>query len=189
VSELPSKVTCTVLVVEDNPGDAALVEDYLTELDAKYVYHIHHVTTLAGALAALIDPIPDVILLDLTLPDTSGLDGLRRLREEARNIPVVVVTGHNDEETAFNAIQAGAQDYLIKDEITPSLLRRALRYALERHRLLDQLGESLRSILESQRQMSIFMANLPGFAYRCRSNDRWTMLFVSDGCHAPSSET
>lgn len=122
-----------VLVVDDNPGDVDLVRLSLAEAEAA-TFELMAASTLADALDRILRP-PDVdaVLLDLGLPDASGLDGLRRLIAAAPHVPVVVLTGNQDSALGAAAVQAGAQDYLVKGAEHPELLRRALRYAVERH--------------------------------------------------------
>src|SRR5512133_349515 len=120
-----------VLLVEDNPGDADLVELSLAEGD-RGAFATEHVRRLSEAVRCIArSPAPDVVLLDLSLPDVSELEGLRRLKEAAPDVPVVVLTGSANREIGPAAIQAGAQDYLIKGT-DAALVPRALRYAIER---------------------------------------------------------
>jgi DNA-binding response OmpR family regulator len=104
-----------ILLVEDNPGDAFLVKTLLEETGERF--EIEHRSDLASAMALLNDPSPDgqfdVVLLDLTLPDSSGVETIRRIRGCAHSAPVVVLTGHKDEELAFEALQHGAADQRI----------------------------------------------------------------------------
>ncbi len=121
-----------VLLVEDNPGDADLVTLALGEPEAG-AFELEQVAKLSDALARVRgSPRPDVILLDLSLPDAFGLEGLRQLGEAAPQVPVVVLTGA-DGSLGAAAIQAGAQDYLLKGAVDAALVSRALRYAIERH--------------------------------------------------------
>ena len=127
-----------LLFVEDDVIAAELLIAQLesSELDCR----ISVVTTLAGALEELRKIKFDVIVLDLNLPDSHGLDGLELLREES-DTPIVVVTALDDEATALEALGKGAQDYLFKGEISTHNLMRSLRYAVERHRLTNSLRE------------------------------------------------
>ncbi len=121
-----------VLLVEDNPGDADLVALALGEAEAG-TFDLEQVARLSEALARVRGtPAPEVILLDLTLPDAFGLEGLRQLGEAAPQVPIVVLTG-TDRSLGAAAIQAGAQDYLRKGAVDAALVPRALRYAIERH--------------------------------------------------------
>ncbi|MCB0036070.1 MAG: response regulator, partial [Anaerolineales bacterium] len=131
--------TLHVLLIEDNPGDAFLVREMLdvSVSDNASMAKLVHVYTLAEALAMLhTRPIPplDIILLDLSLPDAQGVEGIQLLAQEGGQVPVVVLTGNDDGGLAFQALEAGAQDYLHKDDISPASLHRSLRYAHERHR-------------------------------------------------------
>ncbi|MEP6865034.1 MAG: ATP-binding protein [Deltaproteobacteria bacterium] len=121
-----------VLLVEDNLGDARLIEELLREVPG-HRYTITHATTLAEALG-LVDH-QDVALLDLTLPDSTGITGVERMTTASRALPIVVLTGNAAERVAIEALSAGAQDYLRKDEIVPALLAKALSYAIERKKL------------------------------------------------------
>lgn len=122
-----------VLVVEDNPGDARLVELALTQAGDDG-FRVDRVSTLADALAHIEENAPQAVLLDLSLPDSHGMETLARLRDAAPNVPVLVLTGTEDSELAMLALKAGAQDYLVKGDVQYDLLRRALRYAIERQR-------------------------------------------------------
>jgi signal transduction histidine kinase len=133
-----------VLLVEDNPSDARLIEEYLKEqswpeLDAE-TPTIDHVERLAAATESLTDEV-DAVLLDLGLPDSSGLDTLDSMLDATGTVPVVVLTGLDDETVGIEAVEHGAQDYLVKDDITPTLLQRTLLYASERERQQQQLQQ------------------------------------------------
>ncbi len=122
-----------ILLVEDNLGDARLLREALIEAEG-FAHRVVHVERLGRAIATLEDQAVDVILLDLTLPDASGLDGLRRVHASHPATPVVVLTGLNDERLATEAVQAGAQDYLVKGEVDARLITKSIRYAVERAR-------------------------------------------------------
>jgi diguanylate cyclase (GGDEF)-like protein/PAS domain S-box-containing protein len=123
----------TVLVVEDNPGDARLVELFLIE-DPSRPFKVVKADTLAAALKALDVHRVDAILLDLSLPDSFGLETLARLRAAQPLLPVVVLTGTDSEALALEALRQGAQDYLVKGQGDGDLLRRSIGYAMERFR-------------------------------------------------------
>lgn len=122
-----------ILLIEDNPGDARLIKEYLTDLK-----NIDHTLQIADRLQKGIEILEnefiDVVLLDLKLPDSEGLTGVESIFNVAPNIPVIVLTGLNDETTAINAVKMGAQDYLVKDKVESELLLRSIRYAIERKR-------------------------------------------------------
>ena len=119
-----------VLLIEDDDGDALLVEEMLADTPARA--GLERVGTLAAALSGPVTA--DCILLDLQLPDAMGLTGLTRLRQHAPAVAVVVLTGQNDQATGVAAVAAGAQDYLVKDQVDGPLLVKALRFARERKR-------------------------------------------------------
>jgi diguanylate cyclase (GGDEF)-like protein len=130
--------TIRVLHVEDNPGDARLMREYLRESEAAD-FDVTVVRRVSEALATLESKSTDVILLDLSLPDAHGLDTVRRISTSAPDIPIVVLTGLDDEALGLRAVQAGAQDYLVKNQMDALLSTRALRYAIERHRTRREL--------------------------------------------------
>ncbi|HEY4742609.1 MAG TPA: EAL domain-containing protein [Candidatus Acidoferrales bacterium] len=121
----------TVLLVEDNPGDARLLREMLNE-DGSRQIELRHAECMGDAEKLLAEQAVDMILLDLGLPDAQGLVVVRRARAAAPRIPLVVLTGMDDEMLATQALQEGAQDYLIKGQIESRALLRALRYAVER---------------------------------------------------------
>ncbi|QCC52156.1 hybrid sensor histidine kinase/response regulator [Halapricum salinum] len=126
----------SVLLAEDNPGDARLVERYLeTAQRDQFVdeYSLTHVEDLAAGLERLGAGHFDVLLLDLGLPGSTGIDTLDRAVAADPPAPIVVLTGFDDGETALEAIKRGAQDYLPKDDLDSDRLIRAIRYAIERH--------------------------------------------------------
>jgi PAS domain S-box-containing protein len=120
-----------LLLIEDNPGDARLVREMLNE-QTSYKTELTHVEDMRAAEKHLANHALDLILLDLGLRDAEGLEAVRRAHAAAPNIPLVVLTGLDDEDTAAVALHAGAQDYLIKGQIESRGLHRALRYAMER---------------------------------------------------------
>ncbi len=128
------KEQISVLLVEDNPGDARLIQEALKEARASE-FELLHVGRLQEALRRLAEEPFQLILLDLSLPDAFGLDTLRQAHAAAPEIPIVILTGLDDEESAVRAVQEGAQDYLVKGRIDGNLLVRSLRYAIERNRM------------------------------------------------------
>ncbi|MBD2465082.1 response regulator [Oscillatoria sp. FACHB-1407] len=129
-----------VLLIEDNPGDARLLWELLLEVNS-VKFELEQVDRLSQGIQRLQDNIFDVILLDLTLPDTQGFETFTKLHNCARNIPIVVITGLNDETIALSAVQEGAQDYLVKGQLTGDLLVRSIRYAIERKRTEHKIRE------------------------------------------------
>ena len=138
-----------VLLVEDSVGDARLLREALAETGAGR-FRVVHVPSLREALGALSSaPSCEVILLDLSLPDSAGLETVERMHAAASSLPIIVLTGLDDEQLGLEAIRRGAQDYLLKGQADGRLVARAIRHAverkgleLERERLLDALGRA-----------------------------------------------
>ena len=130
-----------VLLVEDNLAEADLVRSLLAR-SHRYHFAIEHCSRLEGALDVLMEDGADALLLDLQLPDSYGLDGLKRLLAVAPTLPVVVLTNQRDEALAHALVREGAQDYLIKGDVDTILLERTLGYAIERAQANETLRES-----------------------------------------------
>ncbi|MEX0967328.1 MAG: PAS domain S-box protein [Bacteroidia bacterium] len=140
-----------ILLVEDNPADAGLIGEKL-RTNGLTKYNISTVPRLAEAISFLAGNVVDAILLDLSLPDYTGLSGLQHLQQKYSAAPVIVLTACEDEQLALLAIQAGAQDYLYKDELSPQLLHRAIHYSIERHKSEErqrQYDAQCRTLLEN----------------------------------------
>jgi DNA-binding NtrC family response regulator len=136
----------TALLIEDNPDDAVLIERDLN-ISRKIKYNVIHVERFADGLESLKRILFDVILLDLTLPDgPMGIKTFETVYAQASHIPIIVLTGHDDDDLAVEAVHKGAQDYLVKGLVTGPALGRAIRYAIERKKLLTQLEDSLKEI-------------------------------------------
>ena len=135
----------TVLLIEDNPGDARLIREMLLQ-DSGESYLIQHVETLSEGVALLSSVMADVALVDLTLPDGSELETPMAVRAAAPRLPIVVLTGFDDRAIGLQALQIGAQDYLVKGDTTGPMLQRALRYAIERKRIEAEEQEHLATI-------------------------------------------
>jgi len=151
----PEGLQFRALVVEDNPADALLLEDVLRRArDAQF--EIAHVERLQDALASLAVASYDVVLLDLGLPDSQGPDTVTRLRQSQPGVPIVVLTGLDDEAVGISAVQLGAQDYQVKGSFTPFVLGRSIRYAIERKRaeqaIMAQLKEA--AIVEERNRIA-----------------------------------
>jgi len=132
-----------VLLIEDDPGEARLVREELLEAPCPgqpgAAFELVQVDRLEAGLARLAEGGVDIVLLDLSLPDSQGLDTFYRAQIEAPWLPIVVLTGLDDETCALQAVRAGAQDYLVKGAFGRSPLARAVRYSIERYRLQAQL--------------------------------------------------
>lgn len=127
-----------VLLIEDNPGDVRLIWEILSEV-RNSPFYLNVADTLLKGLQEIEKAEPDVILLDLTLPDSNGIYTLNRVKDKAKEIPIVIITGYDDEITAIQSLKEGAQDYLVKGRTDTDLLKRALLYAIERNRLVMEI--------------------------------------------------
>jgi CheY-like chemotaxis protein len=140
--------TITALLIEDNPDDAMLIQRYLAG-SLKVAYKVTHLSRLSEGLGILHSVHFDVILLDLGLPDAPvGIKTFEQVYAQAPNIPIIVLTGNDDEEVAIESVQKGAQDYIVKGQVIGSMLGRSIQYAIERKKLLSELERSAREIKE-----------------------------------------
>lgn len=133
-----------ILLVEDTSADVALVREMLNRFQSKYTLRV--ADCLSSALQHLENEVVDIVLLDLGLPDSSGLDALREVQQKRPELPIIVLTGLDDEELAAEAIALGAQDYLLKGNFDGQLVSRSMRYAVERKKLLLKLQTALAEI-------------------------------------------
>ncbi len=127
-----------VLLIEDNPADTDFIREMLSEIK-RHPFNLEHAERLSSGLEHLAKGDTEVVLLDLTLPDSQGLGTLARVHAQAPEVPVVVLTGLDDEMPAIKAMLAGAQDYLIKGQVDSGLLLRSLRYAIKRNQVRREL--------------------------------------------------
>jgi signal transduction histidine kinase len=134
------QVPIKVLVVEDNPGDVRLLQIALSA-PGPARHDVDVAGTVADGLRLLGVYDYDVLLLDLTLPDSNGLTSFTRVQEANPSLPVVILTTSDDDAMAIGAVAAGAQDYLVKGRTDASVVPRTLRYAVERQRLVNQLRQ------------------------------------------------
>jgi two-component system cell cycle response regulator len=132
--------TIQVLLIEDNREYAAMLRYVFTELNPNQ-FELQHVTTLHDGLKKLTQQTFDAILLDLSLPDSLGLNTFNEVYTHASNIPIVVMTALDDKDIALRAVRDGAQDYLVKGELEVNQLVRSLQYAVERNRTLSSLKQ------------------------------------------------
>ncbi len=137
----PAATRRRILLIEDNPADARLVREWLAESQSGAV-EVANVATLGEALRSVQAETYDAALLDLSLPDSHGLESLHRLKAAAPHLPIVVLSGLNDENLALQAVASGAQDYLVKGQGDGTSIKRALDYARARKQLEQALGES-----------------------------------------------
>ena len=130
-----------ILLIEDDPGDVLLMQEMLAEAkDAPF--DLEYADQLSTGLERLAAGSIDAVLLDLFLPDSQEFDTFVKVHTQAPGVPIIIMTGLDDETFGVNAVQAGAQDYLIKGQVDSNLLVRAIRYAIERKQLEDVIKAS-----------------------------------------------
>lgn len=185
-----------VLVVEDDPGDALLIQRTLLGAGSGR-YAVERAADLAEAALQLAASPPDVLLLDLSLPDSRGLATVETVRRQAPQVPIVVITGHDDDELALTTLAAGAQDYLTKNALNSYALNRSIRYAVTRAGLENRLLESnqrLEGLLDEIRSLNTYdtLTGLPnrrhllerlerGIAMHARSHHYGALLGIDLG--------
>ena len=152
-----------VLLVEDSLPDARLLAVALEEVDASD-FGLENVTRLDTALARLDTEPFDIALLDLSLPDSVGIDTFQRLRSRQPSLPIIVLTGLDDEKVAMQAMHDGAQDYIQKSAVTGEVLVKSMRYAIERQRMLSELTAQTAKLQESEASFRIIAAQADGLA-------------------------
>jgi DNA-binding NtrC family response regulator len=135
----------SVLLIEDNPDDAVLIEISLSRA-GKVTCEVMQADRLSKGLELLKNGGVDIVLLDLGLPDGQGISTFEKAHEQAPDVPIIVLTGHDDDDLAIQAVQKGAQDYLVKGRVDASLIGRSIRYAIERQKLLTQIEHSMKEI-------------------------------------------
>src|SRR6185503_15545331 len=127
-----------VLLIEDNPGDARLLREMIAE-EPGALFEVECAPRLAQGLERLSAGGIGLVLLDLSLPDSLGLDTFAKVYAHSPTVPIIVLTGNNDHTVALSAVQNGAQDYLIKGRLDRELLVRSMQYSIERKRYQQQL--------------------------------------------------
>lgn len=148
------KQNIAVLVVEDNADDYLILKEVLKSAE-EVEAELFHESLLEGALAAAERNRIDVAILDLSLPDSYGLDTFVSFHERYPTIPTIIMTGSRDQAMAFEAVRKGAQDYLFKSELSSSAIIRSIRYAIERQRLTTELRLALNHVKQLQGMLPI----------------------------------
>lgn len=148
-----------VLLIEDSLAEARFLQEILRQANLRH-FHLVHVKRLGDALAELSHGVAsahpyDVVLLDLTLPDSQGLASLPPLLQQTPNLPIVVLTNMNDDELAIEAVRQGAQDYLVKRQIDAKLLVRSLCYAIERKQAAEALQAKNQALATQVRESAV----------------------------------
>ncbi|HET6418606.1 MAG TPA: PAS domain S-box protein [Geobacteraceae bacterium] len=148
-----------ILLIEGDPADAGLVMEMLAK-DRKQEFSVRHVRTLAEGLQLLSEDSFDCTLVDLTLPDSQGLETALAVRNQFERMPVVILAAQDDEDAAFKALQMNIQDFLVKGEINGGMLTRSIRYAVQRKRISEKLQESEEEFRETFNQAAVGIAHL-----------------------------
>lgn len=130
--------TIKVLLIEDNPGDARLIQEELSGEIATF-FDIVTVESLKDGIKSSKTDSFNIVLLDLSLPDSTGSGTFIKFHNEGKHLPTIVLSSTKDEKLALDAVKNGAQDYLIKGEIDSRLLVKSIRYAIERHKINNEL--------------------------------------------------
>ncbi|MBW3468579.1 response regulator [Arthrospiribacter ruber] len=162
--------TYTILIIEDNPGDRLLVETYLEE--SVLVPRITGANSYKEAKIILSESQTfDIVLLDLSLPDMGGEELIKAVMDIAGNIPIIVLTGYSDVEFSRKSVKLGVADYLLKDELTSSVLYKSIIYSIERRKVFNQLEES------EKRYRNLFqLSPIPNWVYDLKT---WQFLDVN----------
>jgi two-component system sensor histidine kinase/response regulator len=145
-----------LLMIEDNPGDARLIEHFLGETKHNTRFALQTVDRLTAGLEFIADHPVDVVLLDLYLPDSMGLETVERLLHAAPGLPVVVLTSIDDDDLGMQAVSRGAQDFLLKGQVDSPLLLRALRYAIERKFAEEEIRRHVQQLEERNQELDAF---------------------------------
>jgi DNA-binding NarL/FixJ family response regulator len=134
-SETPGK---SVLLIEDNPGDVRLIREMLAD-DPAQPFTLTHADRLSAGIEKLSHKPADLVLLDLSLPDSHGIETFSKIYAHSPKVPIIVLSGNDDQQLALYAVKSGAQDYLVKGKIDSALLMKAMQYSIERKRYQEEL--------------------------------------------------
>ncbi|MGD8455290.1 MAG: PAS domain S-box protein [Anaerolineales bacterium] len=168
-----SDETKKILLVEDNPGDARLILIYLNK-ETNQSYDVVVARTLSESLTILDDHNFDIVIMDLALPNSQGLNTFQQIHEAHTDIPIIVLTGLNDKQKAIEAIQAGAQDYLVKGELQPEIISRSISYSIERKRAEKKIRR--------EREKAQHYLDIAGVILLVLDNDGKIEMINQNGC-------
>ena len=195
-----SDTSTRILLVEDNIGDAGLLRAAFSEVSiSNFSFRLVHADRLTHALACLNREPFDLVLLDLSLPDARGMETIARVRDAAPSLPIVIMTGLDDENVAIQAMRQGAQDYFVKGQVDSAVLVRAIHCAIERKRIESQLqylrnrdavlrevNVALTSTLDLKSVLDVLLGKvadmLPGFATTIRLRNSETEVWDPVAC-------
>ena len=143
-----------ILLIEDNDADARLVDIHLKQSFGDG-YQLETHSYLSKALKVLGKSIVDIIIVDLSLPDTVGMEAFTKVFEKSPKCPIIILTGLDDESMGVEAVRLGAQDFLIKGKASANSLKRSINYSLQRYKLLKELEEKTLALLKKQQQLAL----------------------------------
>ena len=143
-----SKKHLLILLIEDNPADRMIFKEVLA-ISEVVGNIVKTASSLGEGMQMLKDDPPDILFLDLSLPDSNGLDGLKKVRAKYPHLPIVIQTGYAELESGIQSINLGAQDYLIKGEYDSRILIRSIYYSIERQKLSMDLEQTKRKVLDA----------------------------------------
>jgi len=149
-----------ILIIDDNKGDVRLIEEKIRDL-RNNSFNIIHAVTLSEGIDLYGKMKFDIILLDLSLPNSIGQKTISKMLKEVSNVPVIILTGTDDELLAIEAVRSGAQDYLVKGKINSIILERSIQYAIERHRNNTRLKEVTNKLQVSEAKLNALFENAP----------------------------
>lgn len=187
----------SLLLVEDDRADALLVEELIADTTGEFDFVWS--PSIAHAARTLTTHRPDCILLDLNLPDASGMDAVHQLSKLDPTVPIIVLTGLNDEHFGISAVSSGAQDYLVKGRVEPDTLRRAVLYAIERKRAelasVDLHSSRLRAMENARLERGLLPSPVLEESPGCRSSPGpapagrtpWSEAISSTSCRPPTA--
>jgi DNA-binding NarL/FixJ family response regulator len=168
----------SLLIVEDNAGDVLLIREYLAEKQ-NISYDIKEAGSLETGLNLMSHHDFDLILLDLSLPDSTGLETVRQVVTRFPEIAVIILTGLQDEETALQAVRYGAQDYLEKQALSPVILHKAIAYAIERKKVMQEKEDLLQDLTKALERIENLEGILPicvSCKKICDADQHWVRL-------------
>lgn len=145
-----------ILVIEDNPRDLRLMKEYFSEIDDMNI-DILQSETLKDGIDILKKGKIDIVFLDLNISDSSGFDTYVKIKDLGLMVPIIVLTGLDDKETALKAIQEGAQEYILKDNIDSSVLKKAIRYSIERNKVIKEFELNTQYAVKKKKNLEQLM--------------------------------
>jgi two-component system sensor histidine kinase UhpB len=150
-----------ILLIEDNPGDVVIIREMIKEIDGGVDLKVTHVDRLERAIKYLRNEDFDILLLDLNLPDSQGIETFRAINRNTPDLPIIILTGLVDEEVAISSVGEGAQDYLLKGQTDSQLLEKSIKYSIERKGIERELrrSEERYRLMVEKIQSGVFFIN------------------------------